>query len=161
MEGIIMEDKEQLLTSEQEFKRKFLEDISRDDLFYVFLRSHLYIEANMNSIIENHFPNPDALELNKFRFEQKIRLLSALNKIESNRISIITKINKVRNNLAHSLEHYIDEKNIQDILAIVPKEDIEGIRDLAKLHENNIESQLKFLLVMVVAELSAIKSQKK
>ncbi|MGE1027795.1 hypothetical protein ACQGS6_28275, partial [Bacillus sp. GMs2/2] len=61
---------------------------------------------------------------------------------------------------AHSLEHYIDEKNIQDILAIVPKEDIEGIRDLAKSHENNIESQLKFLLVMVVAELSAIKDQK-
>lgn len=78
------------------------------DVVLLILKGHLLIEKQVDLLIQNRLPKPDALKLDDLTAHQKICLANAL--VSDTRGSVdswlwpaVIKLNKLRNDIAHKL----------------------------------------------------------
>ena len=57
-----------------EREQLFFRSIASDEALVAVLRGHLYVEADVNHLLEQHFPNASQL-IDDLTYEQKIRRL--------------------------------------------------------------------------------------
>lgn len=119
--------KEQVLKSKEvidkNFKKtykEFMEVTNHDELLIVILRGHLYIERELIKILGKVF---DDDTYNNLTFAQKVDLCNSLGLIEKEKIGSLRKLNKQRNGFAHSLEFRLEEKDYEDLLSTLSKEE--------------------------------------
>lgn len=69
----------------------------------IVLRGHLWVESVMNGLIEAKLRYPDALEIDRLSFANKVSLAHALGVIPPGDVGWFRKLGKLRNRLAHTL----------------------------------------------------------
>lgn len=104
IENLIVEKKLEEFSAE---RRKFIEETKHDEILVVILKTHLYIEKELNELITQFFKNPQKL-LN-YKFKSKLDLLFALGVIEQELYDPIAKINDIRNDFGHKLNYTFSE----------------------------------------------------
>ncbi|WP_090999733.1 hypothetical protein [Bacillus sp. 491mf] len=113
-----------------DFMTDFFDDMRSQEPMYVFIKGHLYLESIMIKMLESHFPH--GLKVSMFSFAQKLELVRSIGFIDLEFFQALSKVNRVRNDLAHNLNVQIDDKVIEDILSILPKNVKEHVVDLSK-----------------------------
>lgn len=87
------------------YKQKELADEldSRSDPLYLVIKGHLFIENELNKILEGFIPNPKILNLNKKGFYEKVCLAQSFNMIDEPVTNALLNFNDLRNAYAHNL----------------------------------------------------------
>jgi hypothetical protein len=78
-------------------REKFEKHMKEDDLINVVLRAHLYAEHVIICALEDHFVDPDALEIGRLSFPNKFDLCVALNLLSKEWRPSAVKVNWMRN----------------------------------------------------------------
>lgn len=97
---------------------------SIDDPLHLVIRSHLYTEVMLNSIIKNNFTNSEKIV--EYSYFQKIQLLVALGKLDNRLSADLIHLNKLRNKFAHNLHYNIadfDFSHFSDLNGVYKKKD--------------------------------------
>jgi hypothetical protein len=79
------------------------------EIALIVLKGHLLVEELINDLLEEELPNPITLRRGRFTFFQRLLILDALipwNTLElrADALSLVEKLNTLRNRLAHHLE---------------------------------------------------------
>jgi hypothetical protein len=115
-------------------RESFIDDLDdQNDKLYLILRGHLYIEHELNKLLEGFIPNPDILELYKERFRTKTEIAFAFNLIDQNQYEMLLEFNDLRNKYAHRLKYNISHQEIMDL-----KNQLGEIEGLERLVEDII-----------------------
>ena len=102
---------DQILQSEIEEFNDYLSSVA-DDRYEVLL-VHLYIENIFDKYINLKLVEPiHVTSSNKFGFAQKFELVLAFGKIDDQLKDGVSKINKLRNNLAHDYKYEISKDDV-------------------------------------------------
>ncbi len=125
------------------FVNEFLQHINveHDSLLEIVLKGHLVIEIALDSILKLFFPSPKFYDDAKLSFHQKLQLVRARHWREQNNEvwHLITKINGLRNALAHNLEEEKIKKSLNSVLKyqleIEPQESREVIVNETEKHQ--------------------------
>jgi len=131
---------------------------SKNERLYLILRGHLYIENELNKLLENFLPNPSVLELYREGFRRKLDLALALNLIEQDHFDIICAFNEIRNKYAHRLKYRISHQEITDLKNNMSK--IEGYEELAETITIGDKSSSTIDLKVVIIALRSIFSER-
>ena len=77
-----------------------------DDLMLVVLKGHLLLEEMLTSIVSSSLPHPDLVKDLRLTFDRKVILSKALSwdQHKSGVWDLISAVNAVRNEMAHSVE---------------------------------------------------------
>lgn len=98
---------------------KFMLDTESESILQIILRAHLYIEYELTEILNQILKHPDELGTN-LSFNQKLKLLLALDAIPLELKEPLKYMNTLRNNFAHKLDYQFNENiynNFYDILS--------------------------------------------
>jgi hypothetical protein len=92
----------------------------KDDLIVIVLKGHLLIEEQLDLIINNFLPNPNAVNSAKFSFFKKTALAQAIcwRRPNDEIWSLIYSINSLRNNFAHNLSSENREEKINEVVRL-------------------------------------------
>lgn len=127
----------------------------KNDKLYIILRGHLYIENELDALLEGFLPNPDVLELHRESFRRKIFLALALNLIEQNHFAALRDFNEFRNKYAHRLKYHISHQEIIEFKNSLSK--INGLEVFAEEiplgDKSNSVTDLKLIIVGLLAIL--------
>ena len=102
-----------------DFMREFFSDMENQEPLYIFIKGHLYLESIMSKMLVDFFPNTP--KMNIFNFSQKLELIRSIGFIELETYQAISKVNRLRNKLAHDLKMDLDEGVIEDIIDLLPQ----------------------------------------
>jgi hypothetical protein len=88
-----------------------------DDIVLVVLKGHLLVEESLTSIIRKYVPHGEFIDEAGLRFYQKVQIARSLSLDEhqNEMWSLVLGLNRVRNDLAHALEHPKVEDHIRDL----------------------------------------------
>lgn len=88
-----------------------------DDIVLVVLKGHLLIEEALTTIIRKFVPHGEFIGEAGLRFYQKVQIARALSldEHENEMWGLVLGLNKVRNDMAHALEHPKVENHIRDL----------------------------------------------
>lgn len=103
--------------------KDFIEYTKSEDFMGIILRGHLYIENELNTLIKNALINPDAIVLPYF--STKLDAAFSMGIIEERWYGAFKKLNKIRNKYAHDLGYEFTEKDYEDLVSTLSKEDKE------------------------------------
>jgi hypothetical protein len=101
--------------------QKFLARVNQGEQWQQLLQMHLYYDHVVTQTLAEAFPNPDAANLRRMGFSQKLQLVSAMQLYPQWLIPPIEFVNNLRNKIAHDLEFEITDKEIKDFTNCVPK----------------------------------------
>lgn len=87
---------------------------SKDELSIV-LKTHLYLEFNIDKILSLALPTPK--EILKIKFSDKVKILGSLNFLPINKVIIekIKVVNTIRNKFSHKLDYKLTNEDILEI----------------------------------------------
>lgn len=122
------------------------------DLEYTALRTHLLVEYYLNHLLIIKLGADKFDEIENLGFHAKIHRLKALKieELENWMISVLFKLNKIRNNLSHSLEYKISEADIDSLGFYFGKDYI--YRKFSR-GKNSLKDNFRWILVLVISEL--------
>lgn len=83
--------------------------------FHIAITGQVAIELVIEACISESVPNPDALDLERHTFFQKLTLAAALGIIENSSMPAYKKLNILRNRVAHDLGFSLDKQAIVDL----------------------------------------------
>lgn len=114
-----------------ERERRFLAHISIDAPLEIVLRGHLWVESSLIRLIEEVVPHPEAIDLARFSFPQKMGLGVALGLVRSEYASAYLKLNALRNRVAHDLFSAITKEEQDELLQALgpPLRQVSGVDD--------------------------------
>ncbi|WP_068792275.1 hypothetical protein [Brevibacillus laterosporus] len=101
-----------LLQLVEEFERKLFEftnSTDGKDFLQAILKGHLYIEQELNLLLNKHLKYPEHLD-KRMNFISKLNLVFALGVIESQEKEVIVRINELRNKYAHKVDFEINQE---------------------------------------------------
>jgi hypothetical protein len=89
-----------------------------DDTTLIILKGHLLIEEEVNNLLQEMLPNPEALDGLQLNFFTKTQFARALikNDMLDGLLDAAEKLNRLRNRLAHNLEPAGVEAAIRDFV---------------------------------------------
>lgn len=119
--------------------------------FQAYIRGHLYIEALLSEIVERSFKNPDALKNVTNSFNNKVKIVRALDRVSVPMEGLLLQINSVRNKLAHKLEFTLVFEEVFELVKKAAKVKVDFSDDNIYLDRNY--SELNYGVTGVVAEL--------
>lgn len=138
-------------------ERKSLSDIfidemeNKNDKLNLILRGHLFIDNELNKLLEGFLPNPTILELYKDSFRRKMDLALALNLIEQKHYDILLAFNDLRNKYAHRLKYNATHTEIRNLKNLIAE--IDGFEELAEDYviggKCNAVTDLKVVIVTI------------
>jgi hypothetical protein len=127
----------------------------KNDKLYIILRGHLYIENELDNLLEGFIPNPDVLELYRESFRRKIFLALSLNLIEQKHFDALLDFNDFRNKYAHRLKYHITHQEIIEFKNSLSE--IDGLEmfaeDITLGDKSNSVTDLKLIIVGLLAIL--------
>lgn len=91
-----------------EREQLFFRSIASDEALVAVVRGHLYVEADVNHLLELHFPNASPL-IDDLTYEQKIRRLRKSVALPSSIVTLLKALGELRNAFAHSLDRSLTE----------------------------------------------------
>ncbi|MGA3038170.1 MAG: hypothetical protein ABSE64_11885 [Vulcanimicrobiaceae bacterium] len=89
-------------------EQRFFTSLVADDDIIVVLRGHLYIEADINDLLEACFPGSAAL-IEDLTYEQKVRRLRKSTTIPSDIATLLKAVGELRNSFAHSRDRTLTQ----------------------------------------------------
>ena len=105
-------------------KDDFIEELERkNERLYLILTGHLYIEIELNRLLEKFIPNPEVLKLYKRSFFSKLELAHSLDLVDRPIFDSLAAFNELRNKFAHRLKYKMKSKEVTDIKILVGKID--------------------------------------
>lgn len=110
-------DEEETLRIIDEFEErleKFNKDIDDQNIMYVLVKAHLYIEYELEEILRKYVKYSEHLNLSSMSFSQKENLVLALGIVPDSEKNSLHSINKIRNNFAHNLDYEFDEAILEN-----------------------------------------------
>jgi len=95
-------------------KERVLEEVRNESLLQVILRVHLYIERELNTMLNEL--NLDAKGIHNNRFKTKLDIIYKLSVIDMKLYDVLTKLNSIRNEFAHKIDTKGDEELYKQLL---------------------------------------------
>jgi hypothetical protein len=130
MPPITPEDLQLLETPDEELKKStqkfsfdhelFSKRISVGERWQQLLQAHLYYDHVLTQMLVDALPQPDAIDLRRMGFANKLQLISAMNLLPPDLISPIQFINGIRNKIAHDLNFEVTDQAIIDLTNCTP-----------------------------------------
>ncbi len=120
----------------------------------VIIKGNLFIEEEVNTLIELHLKDPKEYFKKNYPYANKLDLAVALSAISKEVKNSLGRLNKIRNSFAHDNEYILTEKDFEDIwstLTLDYKTLFTEIHNLFKINRYNVYTpQSKFQLLLVV-----------
>ena len=91
------------------------------DDWNVLIQGHLYLDHVVSRTMRDALPNPKALGLGRIGFAQRLEMVVALGFLDENLATCASKINSIRNRLAHTLDFKVKNKEIDELFNILPE----------------------------------------
>ena len=129
--------------------KAFLEDTKSTEILIIILKSHLYLEREIRNILAETIV--DDKFLNGIRFSQKLDLAYSLG-LFFDIYGTLKKVNTIRNAYAHDIKYIFSEKEFNDLLSTLNKEDKDGFLsdypEVKKLFfdENEFSNDIKSII---------------
>jgi len=120
---------------------------SIDDPLHLVIRSHLYTEVMLNAVITKNFKNPE--KVINFSYSQKIKILFALGKLDTQLSTDLNYLNQLRNKFAHNLKYDIAEfdfSQFSDLKGIYKKKDYQRKSSKRSLNLFLFKYEILFIL---------------
>lgn len=95
-------------------KERVLEEVRNESILQVILRVHLYIERELNVILNEL--NLDVASIHNNRFKTKLDIIYKLSVIDKKLYDVLTKLNVIRNEFAHKIDIKEDEELYKQLL---------------------------------------------
>lgn len=95
-------------------KERVLEEVRSESFLQVILRVHLYIERELNTILDELNLNSTSIHSN--RFKTKLDIIYKLNVIDKKLYDVLNKLNSIRNEFAHRIDTQGDEQLYKQLL---------------------------------------------
>ncbi|EPD52742.1 hypothetical protein HMPREF1210_01122 [Paenisporosarcina sp. HGH0030] len=102
-------------------RQRFMDETNHQDLLVIVLRAHIYIEQELYLLINKCMKYPE--KLNVRYLSDKLKLAYSLGLIEQGLFSSIMKLNDFRNKYAHQLDFNFTEKELNEIVSPLSKEE--------------------------------------
>lgn len=147
-------------------RKEFFTFTESEDILGIILRGHIIIEGELINLLERTLVKPDIIKLSKKPYSSNLKLAASLGLVDQEWLSPFNKLNEFRNKFAHHQGYEFEDKDYDDLLSTLSKEDKqEFLKDLenANLSENikkkygvpseNFEENLKFKIKMLISFL--------
>lgn len=132
-----------------ERKKEMIDEISSSDLLSATLKTHMYIEQELNLLYEYYFGQSNSFV--RFKFGTKLKLVNDLKIINKDLFDVISKLNDIRNDLAHEL-HFIKRndiyKKLSDSLSNGISKDHKIEIKMKELLYGSINDELKYKILL-------------
>lgn len=102
-------------------EEQFNKRLSGGERWQQLLQAHLYFDHVVTRCLTDVLTNPDAIDLRRMGFAQKLQLISAHDVAPSELVSAIGFMNGLRNKIAHDLNFEITDPNVLDFVNCTPK----------------------------------------
>ncbi len=99
-----------------EAKELFKQHMTDKEPLEVVIRGHLWVEASVIRLIDRALRVPSALEDARLSFAQRVQLARALGAVSDEEARVISKLNRIRNRVAHTLGADITETDQRELL---------------------------------------------
>ncbi len=150
VKSLTPEDLQLLATSDAELKQQasvFCYDLNQFEARVVavsdrgqqLLQAHLYFDHVITRMLEDALPNPDAINVRRISFYQKVQLVSAMTLLPAELIPPVEFINNLRNRIAHELDFEIGDAAVTDLTNCTPKLIRDAIFASAKTPKTHLE----------------------
>jgi len=138
-------------------QERFKARIYSGERWQQLLQAHLYYDHVITRILFDALKNPDAINLRRIGFYQKVQLISAMNLLPSDIVTPIDFINSLRNKIAHKLDFEITDDRIVDFVDCTPK----FLRDAAVDEDGRQPGPLLFheLLRVILLQVEVFRQQ--
>jgi hypothetical protein len=100
-------------------QKKLAKRIRTGEHWQQLLQAHLYYDHVVTCILTEELKNPDAINVKRMGFYQKLRLIRAMGLLPEKLTVVIESINSLRNRIAHELDFEIDENQVQALRALI------------------------------------------
>jgi hypothetical protein len=101
-------------------EKRFTSRISSGVKWQQLLQAHLYYDHVLARLLSDALQNPDAINVKRLGFAQKLQFISALSLLNPGIISAVGFINNLRIKMAHELDFEIDDKSVRDLENCTP-----------------------------------------
>jgi len=101
-------------------EKRFTSRISSGVKWQQLLQAHLYYDHVLARLLSDALQNPDAINVKRLGFAQKLQFISALSLLNPGIISAVNFINNLRIKMAHELDFEIDDKSVRDLENCTP-----------------------------------------
>ena len=136
---------------------RFEREIDAGDMLARIIRGHIYLEHVLIQTLADAFAAPDEIELRRLNFPAKLDLCIALGLLEPQWRGAVTKMNEMRNRMAHRLEITFTDQDRIDLFNTVP----EGIlKDAYRDEKQSWENLLKGIVIWFDLSRQAKKEQR-
>ena len=130
-------------------QKSFEERISIGDKWQQLMQAHLYFDHVVTQLLIDDLADPEAINIARMNFAQKLSLVKALGLLSGELVSIVEHINKIRNRIAHVLDFVISWKEEQDLRNTTPK----YLRDAVLADSSRKPGAIQFYELLLVALL--------
>jgi hypothetical protein len=100
-------------------QKKLADRIRTGEHWQQLLQAHLYYDHVVTCILTEELKNPDAINVKRMGFYQKLRLIRAMGLLPEKLTVVTESINSLRNRIAHELDFEIDENQVQALRALI------------------------------------------
>ncbi|OMD95047.1 hypothetical protein NST58_20465 [Paenibacillus sp. FSL R10-2796] len=130
---------------------KFISETSAENYFQIILRAHLYIEHELQSMVNGNIKYPELLG-NRLTFSDKMRLVFAIGLWPIEDMDLISKINKLRNKFAHNREFQLSVDDVNSLISSLSTRQLRQYKILNKDNED-LSTTLRNILFTVWSDL--------
>ena len=102
--------------------KNFMNDTNSGEIIIIILKAHLYIERELTKLLTESIIDEKILKTTNFR--QKLDLANSMGLVDGF-YGTLGKVNSIRNSYAHSIEYEFTQKDYEDLLSTLTKEDKE------------------------------------
>jgi hypothetical protein len=110
-------------------EQAFFRSIASDDALVAVLRGHLFVEADVNHLLEQLFPNASPL-IDDLTYEQKIRRLRKATALPASIATLLKALGELRNAFAHSLDRSLTDADDARFYGALESEFRPGVDDM-------------------------------
>lgn len=114
------------------------------------IQAHLYLDHTIGELLADAMPAPNAVELGRMGFHQKLQLVEGFALLPAALIPAVRKANSLRNKIAHDLNFELSQEDQASLIGLMAKEHQEAARDYKR---DDTPELLFFANVLVVLVL--------
>ena len=104
----------------KDLNKRFMSDTKSNEILIIILKAHLYIERELANMLTETVIDYKVISTATFR--QKLDLANSMGLVEG-LYGPVGKVNSIRNGYAHSIDYAFEEKDFEDLLSTLTKDD--------------------------------------
>ncbi|MCS6130431.1 hypothetical protein FDA33_17720 [Clostridium botulinum] len=104
----------------KEMNKAFMNDTKSSEILIIILKAHLYIERELIEMLTETIIDYKIISTSTFR--QKLDLANSMGLVDGY-YGVLGKVNSIRNGYAHNVNYRFGEKEFEDIISTLTKED--------------------------------------